>query len=318
MPDALVLDSVTKRYSNHLAVDELSLRVPQGTIYGILGPNGAGKSSTIRMTMNILSRDGGSISLLGRDPGRDSDVLRRVGYLPEERGLYRKMTVHDVIVFFGRLKGMDKTAASREADVWLEKMGLGEWRGGKVETLSKGMQQKVQFISTVLHDPEVLILDEPASGLDPVNQEVLRDTIKDASRRGRTVIFSTHNMDEAEKLCEHVCIIANGRKVLDGRLRELRRESAGNRYYVEFEDGGDAEQPLLESLPGVHQVNRSGYGWHIELDGEGARRDTLARLSSAELPMIRFSLVEPSLHEIFVSRVGDAETAHRRPEAARV
>src|SRR3954463_9365274 len=177
MTDALILEGVSKRFSAHTAVDDLSLSVPSGTIYGILGPNGAGKSTTLRMVMNIIARDGGRISLLGRDPAADQTVLRQVGFLPEERGVYRKMKVTDVIVFFAELKGMDRRKARAEAATWLDRMGLGDWQQARVETLSKGMQQKVQFIATVVHDPDLLILDEPQSGLDPVNQEVLRDTM---------------------------------------------------------------------------------------------------------------------------------------------
>ena len=218
MTYALELRDVTKRYVGHLAVDRLSLAVPQACIYGILGPNGAGKSTTLRMVMNIIARDSGAIGVLGADPVADRAVLRRVGYLPEERGLYKKMTVIDAIVFFAALRGMPESRARQQGVGWLEKMGLGQWQKAKIETLSKGMQQKVQFITTVIHDPELLILDEPASGLDPVNQEVLRDTILGAREKGRTVVFSTHNMDQAEQLCDSVCIIAQGRKVLDGPL----------------------------------------------------------------------------------------------------
>jgi ABC-2 type transport system ATP-binding protein len=235
MNHTLLLEGVSKRYSGHTAVDDLSLAVPPGTIYGILGPNGAGKSTTLRMVMNIIIRDAGTISLLGADPEKDRSVLRRVGFLPEERGLYKKMTVLDVIVFFAQIKGVEVKQARAEAARWLERMSLGDWRGAKVETLSKGMQQKVQFIATVIHQPELLILDEPQSGLDPVNQEVLRDTILQHRKDGKTVIFSTHNMEQAEQLCEHVCIIAQGRKVLDGRLRDIRRENMGNAYRVQFD-----------------------------------------------------------------------------------
>lgn len=223
MADALVLRDVTKRYAGHTAVERLSLDVPSGGIYGILGPNGAGKSTTLRMVMNILSRDGGSISLLGGDPAADRGVLARVGYLPEERGLYRKMKVIDVVVFFAQLKGVSASDARRDGQQWLERFGLGDWVDAKVDTLSKGMQQKVQFVTTVLHRPEVLILDEPHAGLDPVNQEVLRDTILQARADGRTVLLSTHNMSEAQQLCDAVCIIAGGRKLLEGEVSALRR-----------------------------------------------------------------------------------------------
>jgi ABC-2 type transport system ATP-binding protein len=316
MQPALFLEGVTKRFADHTAVDDLSLTVPAGTIYGILGPNGAGKSSTIRMAMSIIARDAGRVLLLGADPERDRTVLRRVGYLPEERGLYRKMTVSDVIVFFARLKGMEAAAARREAERWTERMGLGEWRGAKVETLSKGMQQKVQFITTVIHGPELLVLDEPASGLDPVNQEVLRDTILDVRREGRTVVFSTHNMDQAEQLCEHVCIIAAGRKVLDGRLREIQRENAGDRYRIEWESPSAESERLVRESRWFRDVARSGDGWEVELEPSVDRRELLGALASLDTPLIRYSRIEPTLHEIFVSRVGEASTPRRRREPA--
>ncbi|HEX2094280.1 MAG TPA: ATP-binding cassette domain-containing protein, partial [Longimicrobiaceae bacterium] len=318
MSHALLLEHVSKRYAGHTAVDDLSLAVPVGTIYGILGPNGAGKSTTIRMVMNILIRDAGSISLLGSDPERDREVLRRVGYLPEERGLYRKMKVLDVIVFFARLKGVDGGAARREGERWIERMGLGEWRGARVETLSKGMQQKVQFITTVVHDPDVLILDEPASGLDPVNQEVLRDTILDVRNRGKTVLFSTHNMAQAEELCEHVCIIAGGRKVLDGALRGIRRANRTRRYRVAFDVPSDEAARFLESDRRILRARRAGETWELELDPAADPREILAELNTFDAPLTRFELVEPTLHEIFVARVGDAATPHRRPEPAHV
>ena len=317
MDKALILDRVSKRYSGHVAVDDLSLEVPQGIIYGLLGPNGAGKSTTLRMVMNIIIRDAGRISLLGADPERDRAVLRRVGFLPEERGLYRKMKVHDVIVFFAELKGVDRRTARAEADGWLERMGLGEWRAAKVETLSKGMQQKVQFITTVIHRPDVLILDEPQSGLDPVNQQVLRDTILQARDEGRTVIFSTHNMEQAEQLCEHLCIIAQGRKVLDGRLRDVQRANRGNRWYVEFDAPGEAaERFAREQRFGA--AERRGDGWSIELGPGADPRALLAEVSRLDVPVSRFEHEQPSLHDIFVAHVGDAARPHRVPEAAHV
>lgn len=314
MAPALLIDNVSKRYDQHVAVSNLTLAVPTGTIYGILGPNGAGKSTTLRMIMNIIARDDGSISLLGADPAVDRRVLRRVGYLPEERGLYKKMTVIDVIVFFARLKGVAERLARSEADRWLERMGLAEWRQSKVETLSKGMQQKVQFITTVLHAPELLILDEPASGLDPVNQEVLRDTILGARNEGRTVVFSTHNMEQAEQLCEHVCIIAEGRKVLDGSLRDIRRANLGARYALAFEEDSTAAHAFLrQSTHLFASTSRNGDGWHVDLARGVSVRDVLGALSALDVPVASFARVQPSLHEIFVKQVGEAATAHRRP-----
>ena len=315
MDKALILERVSKRYAGHVAVDDLSLAVPRGTIYGLLGPNGAGKSTTLRMVMNIIIRDGGQVSLLGADPERDRTVLQKVGFLPEERGLYRRMSATDVIVFFAELKGMDRAAARREAGRWLERMGLGEWRGAKVETLSKGMQQKVQFIATVIHAPEVLILDEPQSGLDPVNQQVLRETILDARDEGRTVIFSTHNMEQAELLCEHVCIIAQGRKVLDGTLRDVRRAHRGNRFVVELEEPSEAADRLFVSGR-FGEAERRGEGWTLELAPGADSRALLSALAGLDVAVSRFEHEQPSLHDIFVSKVGNAATPHRVPEAA--
>jgi ABC-2 type transport system ATP-binding protein len=316
MSHALLLDRVTKRYAGHTAVSDLSLAVPRGSSYGILGPNGAGKSTTLRMVMNIIFRDAGAIALLGADPERDRAVLRRVGYLPEERGLYRKMTVIDVIVFFAELKGVAAATARREGERWLERMGLADWRTAKVETLSKGMQQKVQFITTVVHQPELLILDEPHSGLDPVNQEVLRDTIVGARDEGRTVIFSTHSMEQAEQLCEHVCIIAGGEKVLDGNLREIRRSHRANHYAVAFDEPSEAAERFMGSWPGFERADRIGDGWEVELKPSVASRELLAAAGALDVPLSRFEHVQPTLHEIFVQRVGDAARPRRRPEAA--
>jgi ABC-2 type transport system ATP-binding protein len=316
MSDALILDGVSKRFSGHTAVDDLSLAVPRGTIYGILGPNGAGKSTTLRMVMNIIARDSGRISLLDADPAADRTVLRRVGFLPEERGIYRKMKVVDVIVFFAELKGADRRRARVDAERWLDRMGLGDWKQAKVETLSKGMQQKVQFIATVIHDPDLLILDEPQSGLDPVNQEVLRDTMLDARDRGKTVIFSTHNMEQAEQLCEAVCIIAQGKKVLDGRLKDVKRENIGNRWYVEFDPPTDAARAFMAHETRFGAVTPHGDGWRIELAGDA--RALMGALAQLDAPVVRFEREQKSLHEIFIDRVGGAVTPNRRPEVAHV
>jgi ABC-2 type transport system ATP-binding protein len=311
---ALILDRVSKRFSGHLAVDDLSLTVPAGSIYGILGPNGAGKSTAIRMALNILARDTGTVSLLGADPATDRSVLRRIGYLPEERGLYRRMRVLDVIAFFGGLKGLSDRDARRRGREWLERMGLGDWVHARVDTLSKGMQQKVQFITTVVHDPELLVLDEPASGLDPVNQDVLRETILDARRRGRTVLFSTHNMDQAEGLCEYVCIIAGGRKVLDGALADVRRAHRGAHYAVGFEDAGEAAEAFMRASPLFTEVVPDGAGWYVQLAAGADPRAVISALNALDAPLAHFNRVEPTLHEIFVSHVGNVDPV-RRAEA---
>jgi ABC-2 type transport system ATP-binding protein len=318
MSDALTLDGVTKRFSAHTAVDNLSLVVPAGTIYGILGPNGAGKSTTLRMVMNIIARDAGRISLLGGDPASDPKILRRVGFLPEERGVYRKMKVTDVIVFFAELKGVHRKVARERASGWLDRMGLGDWKQAKVETLSKGMQQKVQFIATVIHDPDLLILDEPQTGLDPVNQEVLRDTMLDARDRGKTVIFSTHNMDQAEQLCESLCIIAQGQKVLDGSLRDIRREHVGNRWTVEFDAPSEAADRFMAEEKRFGSFQAQGERWRVELAPGADPRALMQALAALDTPVVRFEREQKSLHEIFIDRVGGAVTPTRRPEVAHV
>jgi ABC-2 type transport system ATP-binding protein len=312
----VVLRDVTKRFASHTAVESLSLTVPAGTIYGILGPNGAGKSTSLRMLMNIIARDGGDISVLGRDPARDPRVLRDVGYLPEDRGLYRKMRVMDTIVFFAELKGVAPGEARRRGAHWLDRMGLGEWRDARVETLSKGMQQKVQFITTVLHEPRLLVLDEPFSGLDPVNQDVLRQTVLEARAAGRTVLFSTHIMEQAEKICDHLCIIAEGRKVLEGEIRTVRRQEAGSLYDIEFDGPATAFDRLAAAGRWFERVEPHDGGWRVELAPGVDPRAFLAELNTLDSVLVKFLRVVPSLHEIFVSRVGAAGVARRRPEVS--
>jgi ABC-2 type transport system ATP-binding protein len=311
MNAGLVLDGVTKRYAGHTAIEDLSLLVPTGSVFGILGPNGAGKSTTLRIIMNVIGRDDGTVSILGTDPREDPRILRRVGYLPEERGLYARMKVLDVIVFFAGLKGMRRAHARRQAEAWLEKMGLGEWRDARVDTLSRGMQQKVQFITTVVHEPDILILDEPHSGLDPVNQEVLRDTILEAAAAGRTVILSTHNMEHAERLCERVCIIARAHKVLDGPVREIRRDHRTNRYVVEFDDASPEVTRFLTRSGRFSHIAPRHRGWELELGPDTKPADLLRELADLDAPLRRFERAEPSLHEIFVMHVGEASRAPR-------
>jgi ABC-2 type transport system ATP-binding protein len=303
---ALSIEGLHKRYEQHIAVKDLSLSVPEGSIYGILGPNGAGKSTTLRIALNILARDAGTVLLLGSDPARDRRVLARVGYLPEERGLYKKMQVRDVIVFFARLKGLNRSQARQRADHWLERMGLGDWRAAKVENLSKGMQQKVQFITAVLHEPELLILDEPTAGLDPVNQEVMRQSILAARGAGRTVIFCTHNMDQAEQLCESVCIIAHGEKVLDGRLSEIKRQHSSDRYVVQFEHANtELWQQLQARSQLLQELRPSAAGCEFSLPAGTALGEVLQVLTQLGVPLRKFERLQASLHQIFLRHVAD-------------
>jgi len=299
---AVRLEGVTKEFGKVQAVSELDLRIPRGSIYGLLGPNGSGKTTTIRMIMGILGPDRGQVFLLGGPPGRAR--RERVGYLPEERGLYRRMKVHEQLVFLARIRGVAKSRAARGATEWLERMGLEEWADRRVEDLSKGMQQKVQFIGTVLHEPELLILDEPFSGLDPINQDVLEQIVKEFHRKGTTILFSTHLMDQAERLCERVCLIARSRKVLDGDLRELKRAESEGVVAVDFQgpDGWIRGREVL-------RAEQTGAGVRIQLQEGADPQPILDRAVASGARISRFELVEPRLHEIFVRHAGPAVAA---------
>jgi ABC-2 type transport system ATP-binding protein len=306
---------VTKRFAGHVAVRELSLAVHGGAVYGLLGPNGAGKTTTIRMIMNIIAPDEGTVSLFGDQLG-GRHHSHRIGYLPEERGLYKKMRVKEALVFLAEAKGVARRVAARKAGEWLERLELSAWAGRKVEELSKGMQQKVQFIGTMLHEPALLILDEPFSGLDPINQQVLKDTIVELARRGATIIFSTHQMDVAEKICDHVCIIARGRKVLDGALAEVKRMHGGTHVAVAFEDGQDGASALARVRELI--AKSDDYGVYAELalkDGVDPAR-LLEELVRGGTPLRRFERVEPSLHRIFLDKAGPEAAEEPLAEAA--
>jgi ABC-2 type transport system ATP-binding protein len=303
----VALDHVSKRFAGHTAVDDLSLAVPPGAIYGLLGPNGAGKTTTIRMVMDILQPDAGVVRLFG-DGGGGRLHSARVGYLPEERGLYRKMRVLDVLVFLGEMKGVDRRRAGQRAGEWLERFGLLEWRLRRIEELSKGMQQKVQFISTVLHDPDLVILDEPFSGLDPVNTQVLKDVVLDLRRRGKTIVFSTHIMEQAEKLCDQICIIARGRKLVDGALTDIKRTHGGRHLVVGFdgaaEAGAGAAARLFADVRLVSKVDNYGQYAELELAPGADPQHILRELVASRVRLAKFELQEPSLHKIFIDLVG--------------
>ena len=295
---AIRLSGVCKTFGAHTAVADLDLEIESGTIYGLLGPNGSGKTTTIRMVMGILLPDSGTVELFGGEP--DFARRSRVGYLPEERGLYEKMKVLDQLVFFGEIRGVERTLARTRAEEWLERLGLSEWASKKVQALSKGMQQKVQFITTVLHDPDLLILDEPFTGLDPINQDVLEEIVREQKERGKTIVFSTHLMEQAERLCERVCLISRSRKVLDDDLKALKRRERSGVVAVEFE----GEAPRL-ALPGVSATEQVGDAVHLSLR-EGVRPDEILAAVVAEgVSLRRFELLEPRLHEIFVRHAAD-------------
>jgi ABC-2 type transport system ATP-binding protein len=317
-PDAVVeLDRITKRFAGHTAVRELSLTVPPGSVYGLLGPNGAGKSTTIRMIMSVLLPDSGRVALFG-GRGSGKELSHRIGYLPEERGLYKKMRVADLLVFLAEIKGVSRAAARRAAGEWLERLGLADWATKRAEALSRGMQQKVQFIATVLHRPDLLILDEPFSGLDPVNSQVLKDTVVQLARAGTTILFSTHIMEQAEKLCDAVCIIARGEKLVDGALSEVRRRHGGSHVIVTVEQGQTAADPILADRRLVASADRFGNYAEVELAAGADAQHLLERLVQAGVRLSRFEIAEPTLNKIFLDLVGpEAATAAAMPEGPR-
>ncbi len=299
MEHALELHNVTKRFGDFVAVDDLSLQIPRGSIYGFIGPNGAGKTTTIRMIMSIFHPDAGNIVVLGND---SPDLVKdRLGYLPEEKGLYKTMKVQEIVAYFGRLKGLDAgTARSRAAEL-LTRYGLGDWLDKKCQVMSKGMGQKVQLIGTLIHDPELVILDEPFSGLDPVNMELMRDTILDMKREGRTVIFSTHVMAQAEEICDYIFMINKARKVLDGTLTEIRGSGERGIQLAYDGDGRVFDQLQQEGL--ISRANDSGKECEMFPAADVDPQTILRRLVD-DLTIRRWDLRDPSLHEIFVRAVG--------------
>jgi ABC-2 type transport system ATP-binding protein len=299
--NSVELENVTKTFGAHTAVDDLSLRVPQGCVYGFIGPNGSGKTTTLRMIMNIFYPDRGEVRVFGEPVhGACTD---RIGYLPEERGLYKKMKVRDVLRFYGRLKCGARV--NGKVDEWLERLDLAKWADKKVEALSKGMSQKVQFIATVVAEPEMVILDEPFSGLDPVNSEVLRNAVLELQRSGTTVIFSTHDMATAERMCDFIFMIFKGRKVLDGTLADIQDQYGADTIRVRID--GDAR--MLNELPHVLRVNDHGQLQELRLE-EGGDAQAVLRSLHSRAAVRHFELARPSLHDIFVRIAGpEAEEA---------
>lgn len=295
---SLILDGLTKRFGRILAVDNVSAVIPEGSIYGFLGPNGAGKTTTIRMIMSILYPDAGFIQLLGsKNPEAVKD---RLGYLPEEKGLYRKMRVAELVTYFGRLKGMARIDAHKRAISLLTQFELGDWADKKCDTLSKGMSQKVQIVSALIHQPDLVILDEPFTGLDPINVEVVREVILQLKKDGKTVIFSTHVMEQAEQICDYILLINKGRKILDGPLAQIK---GTGRQTITIDYEGDGS--VFNTLPHVTRVNDMGRSAELSL-AQDADPQLILQLLSGELNIRRFDLKEPSLHEIFITTVKES------------
>ena len=295
----LILERVNKSFGDFTAVSDLSLKVHPGRVFGLIGPNGAGKTTTIRMIVNITVPDSGRIELLGQS--MTTALQDRIGYLPEERGLYKRMKVGEQLRFFAELKNLTGAEADTRINHWLTKLQLQDWKEKRAKDLSKGMQQKVQFITSVIHEPDLLILDEPFSGLDPVNVDLMKETILELKGSNKTIILSTHQMEIAEKLCDDVCMINRSKKVFDGRLREIRRSFALNAVAVRFE-GVDR----FPDDPEVANVREVGDEFEVLLNPGANPQALLKRLVDSSVVINKFELVEPSLHDIFVQKVREA------------
>jgi ABC-2 type transport system ATP-binding protein len=290
------LERIRKSYNGLVAVDNLSFSISAGQIFGLLGPNGAGKTSTIRMMIGITEPDAGAVRIFGAPISRDA--LRHVGYLPEERGLYRRMTVRANLEFLGQLAGLSTTISDQRMEAWAARLEISDWLERRVEELSKGMQQKIQFVAALIHDPELIVMDEPFAGLDPVNAIQLRDVLLSLKALGKSILFSTHRMDQIEKLCDSICLIDRGKAVLTGSLSEIK--AGYGRRFVQIDYDGDgaflADNPAIESL--------NDYGNHAELQLKpGADSQVLLRDAMAALRVRRFQVMEPSLEQIFIDRV---------------
>jgi len=295
---AIDVNNITKQYGNFFAVKDLSFEVPAGSVYGLLGPNGAGKTTTIRMIMNVLIPDKGSIRVLGEK--MSEKMKRRIGYLPEERGLYPKMKVNEILVFLANLKDFRGNEAKEAIDRWLKRFDLLNWKDKKVEELSRGMQQKVQFIATVLHKPDLIILDEPFSGLDPVNTKLLKDIMLEMRDEGVTIIFSTHRMEQVEMISDNICLINKARSVLKGNLDEIKKEYGKNMVILEYD--GDARQ--IREYPEVEKIDDYGKYMEVKLK-DGADPQKLLSSLAGKVKIDRFELKEPTLNSIFIDKVGE-------------
>jgi ABC-2 type transport system ATP-binding protein len=298
--EAITVEHVTKRFDTVVAVADLSLHVEQGAVFGLLGPNGAGKTTSLRMVMHILVPDEGSIQVLGKPVSERTQDL--IGYLPEERGLYTRMKVREVLVFLAALKGLSEAEATRRVGEWLERLGLAAWAEKKINDLSKGMQQKAQFIAAVIHQPPLLILDEPFTGLDPVNATLIKDIMLELRAKGSTIILSTHRMEQVEMMCDAICLINHGRSVLAGDLRAIKKSYGKNTLRIEY-DGGDN---FLDLPDLVEKLNHYGAIVEAKLRPGADPQEILKVAVARGVRLSRFELVEPPLHDIFIEKVSEA------------
>jgi len=292
----LYISGIIKKFGDLTAVKDLSLKLAKGVICGLLGPNGAGKTTTIRMIMNIIIPDRGEIKILGKK--MDEKLKEKIGYLPEERGLYPKMKVDDLLSFFAGIKGISKNEAKNRINYWLERLEIADWRAKKINELSKGMQQKIQFILTIFNDPMLLILDEPFIGLDPINTELFKDIILELKQKGKTILFSTHIMEQAEKLCDEICLINKGENILSGKLNQIKRNFGKNTVIVEYQGDGN----IFRNSSDIAKYN--DYGNYVELElKEQVESQSFLKNIIDKVNIQKFEVMEPSLNQIFIESV---------------
>lgn len=301
MTNTISVRNVSKYFGDFMAVNDLSLEVAPGSIFGLLGPNGAGKTTTIRMIVNITVPDKGEVLLFGEK--MSAKLQERVGYLPEDRGLYKKMPIGEQLLFFATLKGVPKVKASKLIDEWLERMAMTEWKAKKWEELSKGMQQKIQFISTILHDPDLVILDEPFSGLDPINSNLLKDIVQEMKARQKTIIFSTHLMEQAEQMCDSICLVNRGRGIVQGQIREVKRNFMRDQTEQKIALDAENVNGILDDQSLIKRVTKRNHLMELTLQEDANPQEILQRLVAAGTTIHRFEMVEPTLNEIFIESV---------------
>lgn len=299
---AIELEGLSKSFDGKVAVRDMNLVIPRGSTYGLLGPNGAGKTTTLRMALRIIDPDSGSIRILGEP--LTQEALRRVSYLPEERGVYRQMRVRRLLQFFAELKGMSKRESAAKITHWLERFDLADRGQSKVQELSKGNQQKIQFIASILHEPEIMVFDEPFSGLDPLNQQVLKDIIVDLKRAGKTIVFSTHIIEHAERICDHVCIINDGATVVNGSMRQVKTLHGENYVAIVFDPWTRELSEVLRRSPLIETVRETGATAELALKPEADPQELLRKLLEAGARIRKFECGEPSLEHIFLQKVG--------------
>lgn len=301
--NVLELQHLKKHYATHKAVDDISFSIPKGSIFGLLGPNGAGKTTLLRMITGIFYPDDGEIIFDGKqfDPRKD---IQHIGYMPEERGLYKKMKVGEQVMYLAQLKGLGKQDAQTKIDHWFAKFGIASWVNKKVEELSKGMQQKVQFISTIMHQPKLLILDEPFSGLDPINSQLIQDEIFEMARNGTTIIFSTHRMEQVEEICDHIVLVNKGRKVLDGSVKEIKQNFKQHLFRIALDEQPNPAQMATWHFTIMQQHEKA---YTVKLNEASKTNDILSHFIHHGIQVNYFEEILPTINEVFISQVKNAE-----------